>query len=284
MELAGLTPKAQSGGVATLLASRNAPATGNHFALTPERVQTRGALKAGNDDTAANNNRAATDEADINNSRAATAAMDAQSEGTQALMDNLLQMMLAQIKNQDPTNPMDNNQLASQMAQMHVALGVEKLNNTVLGMGQMVNSVQAVNLSSWVGRTVLIAGKPSVSFEGQTAYGFELPSGADEVRVTFTDEEGKTYTQEYKDVKAGAYKLDINKAQTTPPLDHPSSREEKAKIHEVSFEAKNKDESRPTINALKAAKVENVFFSGGSAKLALGLDGSIYLKDVILIE
>lgn len=57
MELAGLTPQEYSGGVATLLASRNEPATGNHFALTQERVQARGALKAGNNDTAANNSR-----------------------------------------------------------------------------------------------------------------------------------------------------------------------------------------------------------------------------------
>lgn len=272
MEIAGLVPREYTRSVPTLLASQDAPAIGNNFALNPQVAQTRGALKAGNNDAA------------ITDSRAATAAGDTQSESTQALMDNFLQMMLAQIKNQDPTNPMDNNQLASQMAQMHVALGVEKLNNTVLGMGGMVNSVQAVNLSNWVGRTVLIAGKPSVSFEGQTAYGFELPSGADEVRVTFTEEEGKTYTQEYKDVKAGAYKLDITKAQTTPPIVPSTMYEDKAKIYEVSFEAKNKDDNRPKVNALKAAKVENVFFSNGSAKLALGLDGSIYLKDVILVE
>lgn len=272
MELAGLAPRECSRGASTLLASRDASSTANNFALNAQDAQTRGALKAGNTDAA------------TSDSRAATSAMDAQSEGTQELMDNFLQMMLAQIKNQDPTNPMDNNQLASQMAQMHAALGVEKLNNTVLGMGGMVNSVQAVNLSNWVGRTVLIVGKPSVSFEGQTAYGFELPSGADEVRVTFTDEQGKTYTQDYKDVKLGAYKMDIRKAQTTPSIDASSLDDDKAKHYDVSIEAKNKDESRPTVNALKAAKVENVFFSNGSAKLALGLDGAIYLKDVILVE
>ncbi|CAK8739669.1 hypothetical protein SODG_003209 [Sodalis praecaptivus] len=93
MELAGLAPREYSRGASPLLASRNASSTANNFALNAQDAQTRGALQAGNTDAA------------TSDSRAAPSAMDAQSEGTQQLMDNFLQMMLAQIKTRIPPIP-----------------------------------------------------------------------------------------------------------------------------------------------------------------------------------
>jgi flagellar basal-body rod modification protein FlgD len=38
---------------------------------------------------------------------------------------------VAQLKNQDPTNPMQNNELTTQLAQISTVSGIEKLNTTL---------------------------------------------------------------------------------------------------------------------------------------------------------
>ena len=47
------------------------------------------------------------------------------------LSEQFMKLLVAQMQNQDPTNPMDNNQLTSQLAQFNTAAGVEKLNASV---------------------------------------------------------------------------------------------------------------------------------------------------------
>lgn len=41
------------------------------------------------------------------------------------LSEQFMKLLVAQMQNQDPTNPMDNNQLTSQLAQFNTAAGVE---------------------------------------------------------------------------------------------------------------------------------------------------------------
>ena len=48
--------------------------------------------------------------------------------------DRFLKLLVTQLKNQDPMNPMDNAQLTSQMAQINTVAGIEKLNNSVASM------------------------------------------------------------------------------------------------------------------------------------------------------
>ena len=42
--------------------------------------------------------------------------------------DRFLKLLVAQMQNQDPLNPMDNAQVTSQMAQINTVTGIDKLN------------------------------------------------------------------------------------------------------------------------------------------------------------
>ncbi len=55
------------------------------------------------------------------------------SKGTNSkeLSNIFLTLLVAQLKNQDPTNPMKNNELTSQLAQINTIQGIEKLNTTL---------------------------------------------------------------------------------------------------------------------------------------------------------
>ena len=72
--------------------------------------------------------------------------------------DRFLKLLVAQMQNQDPLNPMDNAQVTSQMAQINTVTGIEKLNTTVQGLSTQFMQLQAMQGASLVGRDVIVAG------------------------------------------------------------------------------------------------------------------------------
>jgi flagellar basal-body rod modification protein FlgD len=50
------------------------------------------------------------------------------SNDPQAMQDRFLKLLVAQINNQDPLNPMDNAQMTTQMAQINTVSGIQQLN------------------------------------------------------------------------------------------------------------------------------------------------------------
>jgi len=55
------------------------------------------------------------------------------------VQDRFMTLLVTQMKNQDPLNPMDNAQVTSQMAQLATVTGIDKLNDT---MAALISSVQ----------------------------------------------------------------------------------------------------------------------------------------------
>ncbi|WP_428572002.1 flagellar hook capping FlgD N-terminal domain-containing protein [Ramlibacter sp.] len=57
--------------------------------------------------------------------------------------DRFMKLLVAQMKNQDPLNPMDNAQMTSQIAQINTVAGIEKLNATVESLAASFEALQA---------------------------------------------------------------------------------------------------------------------------------------------
>ena len=97
--------------------------------------------------------------------------------------DRFLKLLVTQMQNQDPLNPMDNAQITSQMAQINTVSGIEKLNETVSGLNRQFVQLQALQGASLVGRGVLLEGD-RIAVEGGHGEGaFDLASPADRVQV-----------------------------------------------------------------------------------------------------
>jgi flagellar basal-body rod modification protein FlgD len=105
--------------------------------------------------------------------------------------DRFLKLLVAQLQNQDPLNPMDNAQVTTQMAQIQTVSGIDKLNNTVLGLNAQFGQLQALSGAALVGHDVLIEGNRLVAENGAGHAGFELPSQADRVRIEVLDGAGR---------------------------------------------------------------------------------------------
>jgi flagellar basal-body rod modification protein FlgD len=116
----------------------------------------------------------------VASSPAASAAADATMTS-----DRFLKLLVAQMKNQDPLNPMDNAQVTSQMAQINTVTGIDKLNATVAGLSAQFMQMQAMQGASLVGHDVIVAGN-KLDIDATTAIGqggFELQTPADAVKV-----------------------------------------------------------------------------------------------------
>lgn len=204
-------------------------------------------------------------------------------DSVEDLMNNFMTLLVAQMKNQDPTSPMDNNQLTSQLTQFQTAAGVMQLNSTVNAVGMLVTSMQQMNATQWVGRNVLIEGDTTFSnIEGGNKSGaFSVNSDTDIVKVVMTDAEGNVYTAELKNIKAGVHQFSMDDLNNFQPAD---PRQIEDGVFKVSYSATNADGSKPEIVSLKKSQVESVSFTATGAVLQLGLDGTAKLGEVYLVE
>ncbi len=76
--------------------------------------------------------------------------------------DAFLQLLVTQLKNQDPLSPTDNTQFVSQMAQFSSLESMQNLNTTVDSLATTYQSSQALQASSLVGRSVIVASDTAV--------------------------------------------------------------------------------------------------------------------------
>jgi flagellar basal-body rod modification protein FlgD len=100
-----------------------------------------------------------------------------------ASQDRFLKLLVAQLNNQDPMNPMDNAQMTSQMAQINTVTGIQQLNETMKSFGAQFSSMQAMQGTAMIGRDVLVQSN-SLSINGGRAGGaIDIPVNADKVAV-----------------------------------------------------------------------------------------------------
>jgi flagellar basal-body rod modification protein FlgD len=105
--------------------------------------------------------------------------------------DRFLKLLVTQMRNQDPLNPMDNAQVTSQLAQISTVGGIDKLNNSIRGMADAMSASGNLQNAGLIGRSVVVAGD-LVRFDGSNPVplGVELAGNADKVDVAIVDGQG----------------------------------------------------------------------------------------------
>jgi flagellar basal-body rod modification protein FlgD len=105
--------------------------------------------------------------------------------------DRFMKLLVTQMKNQDPLNPMDNAQMTSQLAQLSTVTGIDKLNGTMQTMMGSFQSNQSVQAAGMIGHGVLVPGSGIDLASGSGVFGVELSGPADNVTVNIRDASGK---------------------------------------------------------------------------------------------
>ncbi len=104
-------------------------------------------------------------------------------KGNEADKNQFMELMIAQLKNQNPLDPKDGGAFLAQLAQFSTVDGVERLNATMSDMAGQFRSNQALQASSLVGRKVLVENSVT-QFSSSPVHGLiDLPNSASQVKV-----------------------------------------------------------------------------------------------------
>jgi flagellar basal-body rod modification protein FlgD len=149
------------------------------------------------------------------------AALNATSSLTQTAneagsADRFLKLLVTQMQNQDPLNPMDNAQITSQMAQINTVEGISTLNTTVKGLNGQFAQLQALSGAALVGHDITVAGNKLDVQDGTGVGGFELASTADTVKVDVLNGAGRVVkTIDMGAESAGRHSFEYDASATT---------------------------------------------------------------------
>ena len=176
--------------------------------------------------------------------------------------DRFLKLLVAQMKNQDPLNPMDNAQVTTQMAQISTVSGIDKLSATMATVNASLLQVQSIEGAGMVGKTVLVEGSLlTLDDKGKTTAGFELEASARSVVATVKNGAGEVVeTIDMGQLPAGRHTFDW------------TSRDANAKGLTFEVSALNKDKA-VGVTRLVTDRVASVFMDKGQLSLELGSNG-----------
>jgi flagellar basal-body rod modification protein FlgD len=107
-----------------------------------------------------------------------------------ATQSQFMTLLVTQLKNQDPLNPMDNAQMTSQMAQINTVSGINQLNTTLQALSASMTPNQTVQAASMIGRGALVPGGGVDLASSVGLGGFSLPTPADSATVSIYNSSG----------------------------------------------------------------------------------------------
>lgn len=108
-----------------------------------------------------------------------------------ASQSQFMKLLVTQLQNQDPLNPMDNSQMTSQIAQINTVSGIAQLNTTLQALSASMIPNQTLQAASMIGRGVLVPGSGVDLAAGGTGVGgFSLPGASDSTSVSIYDSTG----------------------------------------------------------------------------------------------
>jgi len=193
--------------------------------------------------------------------------------------DEFLNLLVTQLKYQDPLNPMDGANFASQLAQFS---SLEQLNNINDSLEQSINGnyylTQSINntlTATLVGKDIKLAGAAIVkNGQSEVQLGYTLPTSPSSIEVNVKDENGniiKTFDSPPSEV--GDNKL---------IWDFTDNNGKKVSDGTYTFEvnATNSSGEEMTLTLFKWGKIDGVRFSENGTTLVV--DGNEYLLSDVL--
>ncbi|WP_322010959.1 FlgD immunoglobulin-like domain containing protein [Paraburkholderia sp. J12] len=224
-----------------------------------------------------------------------TASSSGSTSGTSAsdLQTTFLQLLVTQLQNQDPTDPMDSSQMTSQLAQIDTVSGIGQLNTSLSSLSTQLSAGQNAQAALLIGSTVLAPGSSfavsaassgsgssasSSSGDAIAQIGVSLPAAVSDVKLTITNSSGQVVnTIDLGAQSAGTVPVSWTPTDTTGAV-------LPAGTYTVSAAATTNGQAA-TATALVASQVTGVVQqTGGAAGLQLANGKTVALSNVAGIE
>ena len=131
------------------------------------------------------------------------------SQGLEATQDRFLKLLVAQIRNQDPLNPLQNSEVTSQLAQLSTVTGINKLSELVGGLSASFAQAQSLQAASIIGRGVIVPGKTLDLAQGSAIAAVDLPRAVEQLSLTIRNAAGASvYTANLGPQNSGLVKFE----------------------------------------------------------------------------
>jgi flagellar basal-body rod modification protein FlgD len=205
---------------------------------------------------------------------AAAAAKVPDPTSTKDMTQNFLKMLTAQLQNQDPLNPMDSAGMTTQLAQLNMVDGINKMNTSMTSMLSQIQSTDFINMSATIGKTAMIPGNSMDFFGNPITVGVNLPNDASDVQATVTDSKGAVVTQ----TDLGAMSQGQNDF-SWPGLDSTGKQLPSGTYH-ISFTATSVDGTAQKPVAYTSAQVASIGKSGGNTMVTLADGRTVKSTDI----
>jgi len=109
---------------------------------------------------------------------------------------NFLTLMLAQLKNQDPTSPVDSNQFLNQLASLSTVQGITQLNSSFSSLSSSLTSSQALQASSLLGHQALVSSSTAnLTANGTVSGAISVPQTTSQAVLDISDSSGALVRQ-----------------------------------------------------------------------------------------
>jgi len=104
---------------------------------------------------------------------------------------DFIELLVAQMNNQDPTKPLDPSQFMNQLAQFSTVNGIQELKTSFDSLASRLSSEQSLQAASLVGRNVLVPGGQGLLTAGGTISGVvDLPQSSSELNLRIVNAVG----------------------------------------------------------------------------------------------
>ncbi len=137
----------------------------------------------------------------------AQAANAQNSKKTELGQDDFLQLMITQLKNQDPFKPLDPSQYVGQLAQFSSVSGLKEMNTALTSLTSSLRGNQVLDGAAMIGRTVVAQGNrvylSSDPERAGIAGAVDVPKGTTALQMIVKDSSGATIRTQALDPKAG---------------------------------------------------------------------------------
>lgn len=192
------------------------------------------------------------------------------------MQTRFLNLLITQLKNQDPLNPTDANQMTAQLSQISTVSGIEKLNASMEKLMSSYVGTQNMQAAAMIGKTVLTAGNNLELASGKAVGGVDLSGTADKVTVTIQDSAGKlVQTQNLGKQPAGVLNFVWDGKSDTGAALAPGK-------YTFSVEAKSGD-SKVKVAPLQAGMVNAVTFGKDGLSMQLANSKSVSYQEILQI-
>ena len=212
-------------------------------------------------------------------SGSSTSSSTAAASSAAGLQDSFMTLLVTQLQNQDPLNPMDSGQMTSQLAQISTVDGINKLNATLQALNTSMSSSQSMSAAtSLIGHNVLVPGSTISLASGSTATaGVQLSQGVDTLTVTIQDSAGNTV----RTLNLGAQKAGVLPV-TWDGLTN-SGASAGAGTYTVTATATQGGNNVP-VTTLSYGTVDSVSLGSQGASLNVGALGAVSLSSVAMVK